>query len=349
MLLIVVGMATGKPSQSRHRSGLGVGSALAFPFPTAVRGRVRPRDRPMRRCAPRGGAYHRHGSRRRRTVALTFDDGPSRLTPAFLAELERLHVRATFFVVGVNVPGRGGALRRMLRDGDAIGDHTLSHAVVRGGGAFAARQIRAGANVIRRATGYRPCVFRAPYGAVSRRLVSVARRQRVATIGWDVDPGDWELPGARAIASRVTAQVRPGSVVVLHDGGGARGQTLRALPLVVRTLRRRGYGFRTVPELLGYPCPPVSGAAGRRPSGGGAPRGRVHAPGPCRRHRRGPPVAPAAPQGLPAWTRSPFGVSGGLRSGDVEGDLAGVRAAREGLAARKPMAGGRRGRAQPDP
>lgn len=250
VLAVAVLAGAGGPDRPGPFPGLAVSDALAFRLTPAVTHRARLRH--AHACRPRGGAYRRHATRRRRAVALTFDDGPSRLTPAFLALLARLRVPATFFVVGRNVPGRRRTLRKMVRAGHAVGDHTLSHAPVAGGGAFAVDQVRAGANIVGRATGSRPCLFRAPYGAVSRRLLRVARRQHMETIGWDVDPDDWALPGAAAIADRVLTQVRAGSVVILHDGGGPRGQTLRALPRLVRVLRRRGYRFRTVPQLLGY-------------------------------------------------------------------------------------------------
>jgi peptidoglycan/xylan/chitin deacetylase (PgdA/CDA1 family) len=74
----------------------------------------------------------------------------------------------------------------------------------------------------------------------------------LATVTWNVDPRDWTLPGAGAIEARVLGQVRPGSIVLSHDGGGPRGQTLAAYPHIIEALRRRGYRFETVPQLLGF-------------------------------------------------------------------------------------------------
>jgi peptidoglycan/xylan/chitin deacetylase (PgdA/CDA1 family) len=191
-------------------------------------------------------------------VALTFDDGPWNAPPtsAFLDLLERKHVVATFFEIGQQIApfGQGGAIeRRMLRDGDMIGDHTWSHPNVAGGGGFAAGQISSTADAIRRAThGFRTCLFRAPYGAVSPALISEARSMGFATIQWDVDTRDWSLPGTDAIYNTVVSNVRPGSIVLQHFGGGPRFQTLAAVPREIDTLRREGYHFVTVTQLLGY-------------------------------------------------------------------------------------------------
>ena len=105
---------------------------------------------------------------------------------------------------------------------------------------------------IEQAAGYRPCVFRPPYGAQDRSVVDTALSQNLTTIVWDVDPADWSRPGMGAIISNVLANARNGSIVLMHDGGGPRGETLAALPAIIDTLRARGYGFVTVPELLGY-------------------------------------------------------------------------------------------------
>ena len=132
-----------------------------------------------------------------------------------------------------------------------VGDHTWNHANVSGGGAFAAGQITSTASAIQRAAGFRPCLFRAPGGAVSSSLVGVARGLGFTTIQWDVDPQDWALPGSWAISSRILGTVHDGSIVLMHDGGGPRSQTLAALPGVIHALKARGYGFVTVTELTG--------------------------------------------------------------------------------------------------
>jgi peptidoglycan/xylan/chitin deacetylase (PgdA/CDA1 family) len=166
--------------------------------------------------------------------------------------LEREGVPATFFLLGRQIHGHEALLRRMLRDGFALGDHTMTHANVSGGGAGTEREVHEPLGIIQRATGYRPCLFRAPYGAVSGRLIARARALGMATIEWNVDPRDWSRPGTGAITRTVLAQTRPGSIIIMHDGGGPRSQTLAALPQVIHALRARGYAFATVPRLLGF-------------------------------------------------------------------------------------------------
>jgi peptidoglycan/xylan/chitin deacetylase (PgdA/CDA1 family) len=202
-------------------------------------------------CKAGGASYRTNGPRGKKVVALTFDDGPFPLTPKFYDVLEREKVPGTFFLIGEQVGGKGALLKRALRDGFPLGDHTWSHANVSGGGAAAARQVSSAKNAIVKATGYTPCLFRAPGGAVSGPLISEARGLGFNTIQWDVDPTDWATPGTDAIYSRVTSQAKPGSIILMHDGGGPRGQTLAALPRIIATLRSRGYKFATVPDLLG--------------------------------------------------------------------------------------------------
>ena len=206
-------------------------------------------------CVAKGPEWVFHGPSSGRMIALTFDDGPWYDTPQFLNVLERKHVVATFFQIGDQISeyGQHGALeRRMLRDGDMIGDHTWSHPDVSGGGSFAATQIRETADAIRGATGFYPCLFRAPYGSVSTALLNEARQMGFTTVQWDIDPRDWSLPGSAAIYQNVVSNAHPGAIVLQHDGGGPRYETLQALPGEIDTLRARGYRFVTITQMLGY-------------------------------------------------------------------------------------------------
>jgi peptidoglycan/xylan/chitin deacetylase (PgdA/CDA1 family) len=141
----------------------------------------------------------------------------------------------------------------VLADGDMVGDHTWDHANVSGGGSFAASEISQAAAAIRGATGgFQPCLFRAPYGAVSSGLTSEARSLGFTTIQWDIDPRDWARPGTDAIYQNVVQNAHDGAIVIQHDGGGDRSETLAALPREIDTLRRAGYRFVTVTQMLGY-------------------------------------------------------------------------------------------------
>lgn len=219
------------------------------PDNAAVPARIAPSPLP-RGCVAHGRTQRRSGPRGSPRVALTFDDGPSRFTPAILRLLKRKHVPATFFVLGKEVRRHRSLLRRMLREGHMIANHTLTHANVAGAGGFARHQISATQSIINRASGFKPCLFRPPYAATSRALTRIVRSLGALSILWDVDPQDWRTPGTAAVSSNVLRNTRPGSIILLHDGGGPRAQTIAALPRIIDTLRRRGLRFVTVADLL---------------------------------------------------------------------------------------------------
>jgi peptidoglycan-N-acetylglucosamine deacetylase len=132
-----------------------------------------------------------------------------------------------------------------------IGDHTWDHPNVSGAGAFAAGEISQTADAIRQKTGFQPCLFRAPGGAVSPALISEARSMGYTTIQWDIDPRDWANPGTDAIYNNVVSNAHNGAIIIQHFGGGPRYQALAALPREIETLRSEGYGFVTITDLLG--------------------------------------------------------------------------------------------------
>jgi len=206
------------------------------------------RLRPVRAVGCTGGSAGevRNGPRDRDVVALSFDDGPGVYTEAFLDVLRDKHVHATFFEIGQEVAGRAATMRRTLREGHEIGNHTTHHGSYPGYWDLAATNA-----LIRSATHFQPCLFRPPGGAVNSAVVAAAGAAGMRTVLWDVDPSDWANPGAGAVYSRVVGATRAGSIVLMHDGGGNRSGTLAALPRIVDTLRRRGYRFATVSELLG--------------------------------------------------------------------------------------------------
>jgi peptidoglycan-N-acetylglucosamine deacetylase len=206
------------------------------------------RLRPVRAvgCSGGGAALATNGPRERELVALTFDDGPSEYTPAFLDVLRHEGVPGTFFEIGQEMPGRESTMRRIVREGDEIGDHTMHHTELPGYAEIAPTAARIAA-----VTHFRPCLFRPPGGAVDASVIAAAAEAGMKTITWDVDPADWSTPGTGAIYSRIVETTQPGSIILMHDGGGNRGETLAALPQVIATLRARGYGFETVTKLLG--------------------------------------------------------------------------------------------------
>jgi len=207
------------------------------------------RLRPVRAIGCSGGRAGavRNGPREGDAVALTFDDGPGPYTEAFLDVLRDKHVHATFFEIGQEASGRAAIMRRILREGHEIGNHTTHHGSYPGYWDMAATNA-----LIRSATHFEPCLFRPPGGAVDAAVVGAAGAAGMKTVLWDVDPSDWSNPGSAAVYSRVAGATRSGSIVLMHDGGGDRSGTLAALPRIVDTLRRRGYRFATVSELLGH-------------------------------------------------------------------------------------------------
>jgi peptidoglycan/xylan/chitin deacetylase (PgdA/CDA1 family) len=206
------------------------------------------RLRPVRAVGCTGGhrGLVRNGPRGHKVVALTFDDGPSSYTSGFLRVLRRKHVNGTFFELGQETPGHARLMRRMLAEGNEIGNHSMHHSPYPGYADLAATSAR-----IKRLTHFRPCLFRPPYGAVSSGVLSAAAQAGMRTVTWDVDPTDWSNPGSGAVYSRVVSAARPGSIILMHDGGGNRSGTLAALPHIIHTLRARGYRFKTVSALLG--------------------------------------------------------------------------------------------------
>jgi peptidoglycan/xylan/chitin deacetylase (PgdA/CDA1 family) len=229
-----------------------VGCLILFPAKAALLEAHTPK---LVGCLPNGSPFVNSGRTDKRVIALTFDDGPWYDTPQFLDILERYHVPATFFEIGEQIStfGQGGAIeRRMLADGDMVGDHTWSHADVAAGGPFARSQIQMTADAIRQAThGFTPCLFRAPFGATSPALISLVLSMGFTAIQWDIDPRDWARPGTAAIYDNVVTNAHPGAIVLQHDGGGDRSETLAALPQEIQTLRSRGYQFVTITQMFG--------------------------------------------------------------------------------------------------
>ncbi len=202
-------------------------------------------------CRSHGSVDYTHGPPRYR-VAIGFDDGPDTDTPAFVSMLARNHAQATFFMIGRQVTSTyGPTILRELREGDVPADHTFTHPDLTRTGDVRG-QLQSTISAIRAQSGYTPCVFRPPYGAVNDSVVRTAGSLGLATVTWNVDPSDYLQPGTATIVRRVLAQVRPGSIIISHDGGGPRGQTLAAYPQIISALRRRGYGIVTIPELLGF-------------------------------------------------------------------------------------------------
>jgi peptidoglycan/xylan/chitin deacetylase (PgdA/CDA1 family) len=188
------------------------------------------------------------GDASRKVVYLTFDDGPSpSSTPKILTLLRRHRATATFFAVGSQVDAYPSLARRIVREGHVLGNHTYTHADLSRltAAAFFAEVDRTQL-AIRRATGTSTTLLRPPYGSTSSTVRALAAQRGYRVVMWDVDPQDWLRPGAYGIAAHVLANAGAGDVVLLHDGGGERSQTVLALDRILRTMSARGYVFRAL-------------------------------------------------------------------------------------------------------
>ena len=210
------------------------------------------------------GAFHRNsrvfGSvmgrlpTRERLVALTFDDGPNPdATPRILDTLGQYGVRGTFFVLGAHAERWPELVHRIAAEGHQVGNHGYFHRKLhlRAPG-YVERDISLGTIAIERAGAPSPRFFRPPHGFRSPWVSRIAESHGQRTVGWSLGVWDSDLPGVKTIVKRTVDGVRPGSIVLLHDGDGYapygdRIQTAKALPRIISELRDRDYGFTRLP------------------------------------------------------------------------------------------------------
>ncbi len=187
-------------------------------------------------------------------IALTFDDGPTRrFTAPILDTLRKHEVPATFFVIGAQIKPNRELVRRIVREGHALANHTWSHADVSRGDAQANVQLGDTQYAIQQAVGRAGCLMRPPRGAVGPGLVRWLEKHRKVGVLWDVDSNDYQLPSAAAMTQQIVSATRPGSIILLHDGGVDRSRTVAAVPGIIKRRKAKGYQFVTVPELLELP------------------------------------------------------------------------------------------------
>jgi peptidoglycan/xylan/chitin deacetylase (PgdA/CDA1 family) len=251
-LALLAGLAVGSGGSGPGKAALQAATASpAAPRHRDRRAQAASREARAIERTRRATAYVSRGSPRHREIALTFDDGPGPDTPRIVRELRRLHAPATFFFVGQQVDLFGPMLRLERERGFAIGNHTQNHPPL---GRLPANaqlhQLRAAAQRGRRygVDGMR--LFRPPYGSYNRATLQVAHRLGLLMVLWSADTGDYRRPGADAIIRAAVRRARPGGIVLMHDGGGPRQQTVKALPHIVHQLRRRGFRLVTVPQML---------------------------------------------------------------------------------------------------
>ena len=208
--------------------------------------------------------FVKEGGTKGRDIALTFDDGPGPYTPQVLEVLEHEHVKATFFVIGKMIRYFGQAAVREIEDGDVIGDHTETHPML--AHLSAHDQYEELFEQILRVEligGRRPVLFRPPYGSFNATTLRELAKLHLLMVLWSVDTEDYLQPGVSAIVQSALEGAHPGAIILMHDAGGTRTQTIEALPLVIKGLREKGYDLVTIPKLLlddpppaGQPIPP---------------------------------------------------------------------------------------------
>jgi peptidoglycan/xylan/chitin deacetylase (PgdA/CDA1 family) len=194
------------------------------------------------------------GGGRSNAVALTFDDGPGPYTERLVRILRAEDARATFFVVGNQMPYRTPVLRELTTVG-VLGNHSWSHAhLTELPPLFAWLDVLRAQHDARASIGWKPRLFRAPYERRSAALDRIVRRMGLLQVYWSVDSRDW-IKGTTAakVVRRVVPQLRPGAIVVLHD---IHPWTVDAVPAILRAIRLRGLRAVTVPELLALDPPP---------------------------------------------------------------------------------------------
>ncbi|MFJ3518527.1 MULTISPECIES: polysaccharide deacetylase family protein [unclassified Streptomyces] len=183
-------------------------------------------------------------------MVLTFDDGPDpRYTPAILDTLARYGVRAMFFVCGEMATENRDLLRRMADEGHVIGNHTWTHPLIpKLSRPALASEIGRTSEVVHKAVGEAPLWFRAPYGAWNRAAFEIGAELGMEPLAWTVDTLDWKEPGTTTIISRVLGGAAPGVIVLSHDAGGNRSQSVQAISSYLPQLLAQGYRM-TLPAL----------------------------------------------------------------------------------------------------
>jgi peptidoglycan-N-acetylglucosamine deacetylase len=190
-------------------------------------------------------------------LALTFDDGPGPYTQQLVAMLNRLHVHATFFAIGEEERYFSAGTVAELHSGDVIGDHTETHPMLASLSAHDQReQLVEQIARIELLDGPRPRLFRPPYGSFNATTFKLLRKLHLLMVLWSTDTEDYRLPGVAAIVQSALAGAHPGAIILMHDAGGNRSETIAALPAIIEGLRKRGLAPVTIPRLMLDDPPP---------------------------------------------------------------------------------------------
>ncbi|MFE1746489.1 polysaccharide deacetylase family protein [Coleofasciculus sp. H7-2] len=206
-------------------------------------------------------------SSKEKVIALTFDDGPwPKSTLEVLEILKKNNIKATFFMVGKNVKNFPPLARQVAVDGHAIGNHTWSHLYHYFNEAGASSEIDRTSDMIYQTTGIKTTLFRPPGGHLKNGLAAYAHKKNYAVVMWSSDSRDYSRPSVPIFLKQALAGITSGGIVLMHDGGGNRDHTVRALPQLIAEYKKRGYRFVTVPELMEMQDKEVKLAAAAKPA-----------------------------------------------------------------------------------
>lgn len=199
----------------------------------------------------------RSGGSKGSEVALTFDDGPGPYTQRLVTTLNGLHVHATFFAIGEEERYFSAGTSLELHSGDVVGDHTETHPMMASLSAHDQREeLVEQIARIELLGGPRPRLFRPPYGSFNATTFHLLHQLHLLMVLWSTDTSDYTLPGVPAIVHSALAGAHPGAIILMHDAGGDRSETIAALPAIIRGLRKRGLQPVTVPRLMLDDPPP---------------------------------------------------------------------------------------------
>jgi peptidoglycan-N-acetylglucosamine deacetylase len=187
----------------------------------------------------------------KKVIALTFDDGPwPNSTAQVLDILKKNNIKSTFFVVGQNVKNYPDLTKQIVNDGHVIANHTWHHWYHHMNPQVAAYEVANTTDIIYKTTGVKTSLFRPPGGNMRNGVAAYAKSNKYAVIMWSSDSMDYSRPGVPRLINNIFREAKPGGIVLMHDGGGDRTHTVKALPEIISRFRKQGYEFVTVPELL---------------------------------------------------------------------------------------------------
>ncbi|WP_321202607.1 polysaccharide deacetylase family protein [Bacillus sp. CRN 9] len=202
----------------------------------------------------RGDVIWDYGMLRVRYISITFDDGPNpEFTPKILDLLAKYNAKATFFITGEKAEKHPKLVKRIVNEGHEIGNHTYSHMYNANiSEEVLTDELTRTAEIIKGILGFSPILYRPVGGLYNDSIVATAKKNNYQVVlwSWHQDPKDWMNPGVQKIVSHVQTGMKPGDIILLHDSGGDRSQTIEALELILKDANRKKFNAVTVSELM---------------------------------------------------------------------------------------------------